>query len=322
MGPGAEVHTHSPQLHSPTLSLSRRGTGDYWRASTRLIFCCTPALEDNPNKSPRKYVMLNFYIKKIQSKSTQDKNTKDARNEKLQNTTALAIKEQMKTPNRRQQIMCSNLPDVLLNGIRLLQIPKGVEMNVLPRVTGRRPTPAPMRSATVPTLGSRYVITHQNVEIEKLDYHHYLPLFFDGLCEMTFPYEFFARQGIHDMLEHGGNKILPVIPQLIIPIKSTENHQPHNVEWYTQTSALRTTLRKDKDDKQREGRAESGEQRTPAEAQSYRRSPGESKVEFNEKFHHHYVYETRKPLNVLSLQSKVLLTEYYSTVPERKFYLI
>ncbi|XP_027310069.1 parkin coregulated gene protein isoform X2 [Anas platyrhynchos] len=58
------------------------------------------------------------------------------------------------------------------------------------------------------------------VEIEKLDYHYYLPLFFDGLCEMTFPCEFFARQGIHDMLEHGGNKILPVIPQLIIPIKN------------------------------------------------------------------------------------------------------
>uniref|UniRef100_A0A8B9S9F2 Parkin coregulated n=1 Tax=Apteryx owenii TaxID=8824 RepID=A0A8B9S9F2_APTOW len=58
------------------------------------------------------------------------------------------------------------------------------------------------------------------VEIEKLDYHYYLPLFFDGLTEMTFPYEFFARQGIHDMLEHGGNKILPVIPQLIIPIKN------------------------------------------------------------------------------------------------------
>ena len=58
------------------------------------------------------------------------------------------------------------------------------------------------------------------VEIEKLDYHHYLPLFFDGLCEIDHPFEFFARQGIHDMLEHGGNKILPVIPQLIIPIKS------------------------------------------------------------------------------------------------------
>lgn len=58
------------------------------------------------------------------------------------------------------------------------------------------------------------------VEIEKLDYHHYLPLFFDGLCETRHPYDFFARQGVHDMLEHGGSKILPVIPQLIIPIKN------------------------------------------------------------------------------------------------------
>jgi len=59
------------------------------------------------------------------------------------------------------------------------------------------------------------------VEIEKLDYHHYLPLFFDGMCETSHPYEFFSRQGVHDMLEHGGTKILPVIPQLIIPIKSS-----------------------------------------------------------------------------------------------------
>jgi len=62
------------------------------------------------------------------------------------------------------------------------------------------------------------------VEIDKLDYHHYLPLFFDGLCETEHPYEFLARQGIHDMLEHGGNKILPVVPQLIIPIKSMILH--------------------------------------------------------------------------------------------------
>ncbi|XP_020896676.1 parkin coregulated gene protein homolog [Exaiptasia diaphana] len=61
------------------------------------------------------------------------------------------------------------------------------------------------------------------VEIEKLDYHHYLPLFFEGLSETSHPYEFFARQGVHDMLEHGGNKILPVIPQLIIPIKKALN---------------------------------------------------------------------------------------------------
>ena len=64
------------------------------------------------------------------------------------------------------------------------------------------------------------MIIHVQVEIEKLDYHHYLPLFFDGMCEVKHPYEFFARQGVHDMLEHGGSKILPVIPQLIIPVKS------------------------------------------------------------------------------------------------------
>ncbi|NXC01634.1 PACRG protein, partial [Orthonyx spaldingii] len=61
------------------------------------------------------------------------------------------------------------------------------------------------------------------VEIENLDYHYFLPLFFDGLCETEFPYEFFARQGCHDLLEHGGNKILPVVPQLIIPIKNALN---------------------------------------------------------------------------------------------------
>ena len=70
------------------------------------------------------------------------------------------------------------------------------------------------------------------VEIEKLDYHHYLPLFFDGLCETDHPYEFFARQGVHDMLEHGGPKILPVIPQLIIPIKSKYYRQSEtNSNW-------------------------------------------------------------------------------------------
>ncbi|XP_078134243.1 parkin coregulated gene protein [Sander vitreus] len=67
------------------------------------------------------------------------------------------------------------------------------------------------------------------VEIEKLDYHHYLPLFFDGLCETVHPYEFFARQGVHDMLEHGGPKIQPVIPQLIIPIKNALNTRNRQV---------------------------------------------------------------------------------------------
>merc|ERR1711988_1576969 len=61
------------------------------------------------------------------------------------------------------------------------------------------------------------------VDIEKLDYHHYLPTFFDGLREKEEPYRFLAVQGVFDMLENGGSKILPVIPQLIIPIKTALN---------------------------------------------------------------------------------------------------
>ena len=34
------------------------------------------------------------------------------------------------------------------------------------------------------------------------------------------PYAFLAEQGVYDMLSAGSNKVLPVIPQLIIPIKS------------------------------------------------------------------------------------------------------
>jgi len=57
------------------------------------------------------------------------------------------------------------------------------------------------------------------VDLEKLDYHHYLPIFFDGLREKEDPYRFLAVQGSYDMLDKGGSKILPVVPQLIIPIK-------------------------------------------------------------------------------------------------------
>merc|ERR1719401_966651 len=61
------------------------------------------------------------------------------------------------------------------------------------------------------------------VDIEKLDYHHYLPIFFDGLREKEDPYRFFSVEGTHNMLDRGGSKILPVVPQLIIPIKTALN---------------------------------------------------------------------------------------------------
>ncbi|KAF7991818.1 hypothetical protein HCN44_010619 [Aphidius gifuensis] len=61
------------------------------------------------------------------------------------------------------------------------------------------------------------------VPIEDLDFHHYLPMFFDGLTETESPYKYLVEQGISDMLSRGGPKILPVVPQLIIPIKNALN---------------------------------------------------------------------------------------------------
>ncbi len=58
------------------------------------------------------------------------------------------------------------------------------------------------------------------LEPELLDYHLYLPIFFEGLRETQEPYKFLATQGTEELLERGGSKILAVLPQLIIPIKS------------------------------------------------------------------------------------------------------
>ena len=66
---------------------------------------------------------------------------------------------------------------------------------------------------------------------EKLDYMHYLPIFFDGIIEKAAPYDFMAMQGLQDMLRAGAGKqpslILPVIPQLIVPIKRALNTRDH-----------------------------------------------------------------------------------------------
>ncbi|KAG2452853.1 hypothetical protein HYH02_002198 [Chlamydomonas schloesseri] len=76
--------------------------------------------------------------------------------------------------------------------------------------------------------GSKNMIAWK-VDIEKLDYHHYLPIFFDGIRETQEPYRFLAVKGVEDMLRVGGSKILPVIPQLIIPIKTALNTRDHSV---------------------------------------------------------------------------------------------
>lgn len=67
------------------------------------------------------------------------------------------------------------------------------------------------------------------VQIQKLDFHHYLPIFFDGLREEELPYAFIAEQGVLDMLEAGAHKVLPVVPQLIIPLKTALNTREKEV---------------------------------------------------------------------------------------------
>ncbi|CAD8066834.1 unnamed protein product [Paramecium sonneborni] len=64
-------------------------------------------------------------------------------------------------------------------------------------------------------------------EPECLDYHLYLPIFFEGLRETEDPYKFLAVNGCEELLQKGETKILSVLPQLIIPIKkalATKNH--------------------------------------------------------------------------------------------------
>ena len=57
---------------------------------------------------------------------------------------------------------------------------------------------------------------------EHLDYHLHLPIFFEGIRETEEPYKFLAIQGTDELIERNPNKLLPVLPQLIIPLKSTQ----------------------------------------------------------------------------------------------------
>ncbi|XP_055587567.1 parkin coregulated gene protein-like [Uranotaenia lowii] len=55
---------------------------------------------------------------------------------------------------------------------------------------------------------------------EQLDLRRYLPLFFDGMCEDTFPYREFARHGVHDILSVAKEKqVLCCLPLVILPMK-------------------------------------------------------------------------------------------------------
>jgi hypothetical protein len=57
------------------------------------------------------------------------------------------------------------------------------------------------------------------VSMDELDYGVYLPIFFDGVREVDDPFRFLAIQAVLDSIEAAPERILPTIPQLILPIK-------------------------------------------------------------------------------------------------------
>ena len=58
---------------------------------------------------------------------------------------------------------------------------------------------------------------------DKFNYQLFLPIFVDGIREVTDPYRFIAIRGTFDILEHVKDNIVKIIPQLILPLKTALN---------------------------------------------------------------------------------------------------
>ena len=55
---------------------------------------------------------------------------------------------------------------------------------------------------------------------DKFNYQLFLPIFVDGIREVTDPYRFIAIRGTFDILDHVKDNIVKIIPQLILPLKT------------------------------------------------------------------------------------------------------
>jgi len=55
--------------------------------------------------------------------------------------------------------------------------------------------------------------------IEKLDLHHHLPIFMSGLRETEEPFQSLSLYGTLDLLASAGDRALPVVPQMIQPLR-------------------------------------------------------------------------------------------------------
>lgn len=55
--------------------------------------------------------------------------------------------------------------------------------------------------------------------IDTLDLHELLPVFMSGMREVEEPYMSMSQYGTHDLLATGGDRVLPVVPQLVEPMR-------------------------------------------------------------------------------------------------------
>ncbi|GIX89124.1 parkin coregulated protein [Caerostris extrusa] len=64
------------------------------------------------------------------------------------------------------------------------------------------------------------------VDINKVDFEYYLPIFADALDELDFPFDILARDGTIEMLHVAKDRVLNVLPEVICALKKalrTEN---------------------------------------------------------------------------------------------------
>lgn len=83
------------------------------------------------------------------------------------------------------------------------------------------------------------------VDVRSVDFLYFLPIFVDGLREKEDPFRFIAVQGTYDLLQAtDSHKLLPVIPQLIIPLKKAlDSRDPEVVS--TVCKVLQTMVKVD-----------------------------------------------------------------------------
>ncbi|XP_035221879.1 parkin coregulated gene protein homolog isoform X2 [Stegodyphus dumicola] len=61
------------------------------------------------------------------------------------------------------------------------------------------------------------------VDLSRLDFEYYLPIFCDALSDTEYPFNILARDGAIELLEAAGDRVLRVLPEVVSGIKKAIN---------------------------------------------------------------------------------------------------